>query len=341
MNNLYGIEWISNKNQDDLIEFNKALNAYLYFKKNSIEILEKLVEKKQDFIIAHCFLGFLFLLSRDKNKIANVIQIIKKCKKLIKNASNKEIQYFKILILWSELKLNKVSNELLQILKNDPKDIMAFRLYHFNQIFLGIDQCYLDNHLELMKHWNTKDNYYNLVLGMTSFSYEENNQYEKSKELALESLSINEEDLWSWHALAHYCDSTQQNHKGMNLYNNINWNLYGPMKRHLWWHKSLFYFYNNEYEKCLKLYDKYIFDKNEFYLDFCNAVSILIRLLLKNIDVIERMKKLKVIADYYLEQNSIPFIDFHIFLFFYFLKLYLYYLYMLLLLLYISLIFDL
>ena len=320
MNYLYGKEWISNKNQEDLVQLNIALDSYLHFKKNSIEILEKLIKKKPNFLMANCLLGFLVLLTRDKNKVQIVKKIIKKCNQIINGASNKEIKYFKILNYWSDFKLYKVSNKLLEILKEDPKDILSFRLYHFNQIFLGIDKSYLENHLELIKNWKENDKYYNLVLGMTSFSYEENNQYERSKKLAIKSLNISKDDLWSWHALAHYYDSKQENFNGINLFSDINWNLYGPMKRHLWWHKSLFYFYNNEYEKCLNLYDNYVFDENEFYLDFCNAVSILIRLMHKNVNVISRMKKLKKIADYYLKQNSFPFIDFHILLFYYFLK---------------------
>ena len=63
-----------------------------------------------------------------------------------------------------------------------------------------------------------------------SFAYEENNQYKNSKIYASESLNISTNDLWSWHALAHYYDSSNEPNQGINLFdNNIDWKIYGPM----------------------------------------------------------------------------------------------------------------
>jgi len=70
-----------------------------------------------------------------------------------------------------------VQKELLTLLRSDPKDILALRLYHFNQIFLGLDKNYLNNHLQILKKWNEKDEFYPLVLGMVSYALEESNNY--------------------------------------------------------------------------------------------------------------------------------------------------------------------
>ena len=54
------------------------------------------------------------------------------------------------------------------------------------------------------------------------------------------------------------------------------------------------------------------------YLDFCNSVSLLIRLRIKGIDIGTRLEELKKFADYFLKQNTLPFIDFHLLLFYYY-----------------------
>ena len=100
---------------------------------------------------------------------------------------------------------------------------------------------------------------------MPSFAYEENNDYHNAFRLAKLSLDISKKDLWSWHALLHIHDSKLDNVIFLqNEYEKINWNSYGPMKRHMWWHQSLFYFYQKNYTKCLELYDNCIFSEDEF-----------------------------------------------------------------------------
>ena len=95
-------------------------------------------------------------------------------------------------------------------------------------------------------------------------------------------------------------------------FNKINWSIYGPIKRHIWWHQSLILFYNKEYEKSLKLFDKYFSSSQIFYLDFCNACSFLLRLHYKGVDVKDRMDKLKDYAEYFKNQHILPFIDYHL-----------------------------
>ena len=54
----------------------------------------------------------------------------------------------------------------------------------------------------------------------------------------------------------------------------------------------------------------------EFYLDFCNTSSLLLRLHYQGVDVEQRMRKLQPLANYFCEQQLIPFIDYHLILFY-------------------------
>ena len=84
---------------------------------------------------------------------------------------------------------------------------MAIRLLHFNNIFIGIDSNFLRKHLEILGNWTKTDPFYNLILGMTSFAYEENDELSLAQNLANESLAMSKKDLWSWHALLHVQDN--------------------------------------------------------------------------------------------------------------------------------------
>ena len=315
IDNLYNFDWIDSLNKVEGFEFKEALNSYIFFKKDSLSLATKLVDKNPMLIAPKILLMSLILLSRDRKKIV----IAKNILNSIKIDSINEIQekYLSVLKKWIEGDLYSVVEKIKNIIIENPKDIFAIRLFHFNSIFIGLDKKFFKTHLELIKKWSDKDDFYNLILGMTSFAYEENNDYSKAYDLAKLSLDISKEDLWSWHALLHVHDSKVNCALNLqNDYNKINWNFYGPMKRHLWWHQALFFYYQKNYTDCLKVYDKYIMSEDYFYLDFCNASSLLLRLNSKEIDVRTRMDKLRPIANYFKSQNLLPFIDFHLILFF-------------------------
>ena len=48
-------------------------------------------------------------------------------------------QYLEIVNLWIKNDLKNLLKKLELIIKDNPKDIFAIRLFHFNNIFLGID----------------------------------------------------------------------------------------------------------------------------------------------------------------------------------------------------------
>ena len=305
------LKWIDTKDDQEINEFNKAMNSYLMFKSNSLEITENLIIKNESFQAPKILKIVLILLSRDKIKIKIAKKILKNINVSYVNDYFKE--YLKVLQFWINNNLHEAIKNLLEIIKKNPKDIFAIRLFHFNNIFIGMDDKFLENHEKIINEWDILDEYYNLLLGMTSFANEENNNLERAKYLASESLNLSKSDLWSWHALIHVHDneilSDVENNK---YFNNFEWKNYGPIKRHIWWHLALFYFYRGDYKKSLTMYDNYVFDKDTFYLDFCNTSSFLLRLHYKGVDVKKRMEDLLPIANYFKDQNILPFIDYHL-----------------------------
>jgi len=152
---------------------------------------------------------------------------------------------------------------------------------------------------------------------MTSFAYEENDQLSLAQNLANDSLAISKKDLWSWHALLHVQDNELSSDLESNeFFTSIDWSQYGAIKRHIWWHQALMHFYKKDFIKCLEMFDNFICSEDEFYLDFCNASSLLLRLHYQGADVEQRMLKLKPLANYFCEQQLIPFIDYHLVLFY-------------------------
>ena len=311
LNNNYFHYWVDSKKDEEIKKFQECIDSYIYFKKDSLLKTNQLIRENRNFQAPKLLKTFLLLFSRDINKLTLAKDTIKSIS--VDNINNHFHKYLEVAKLWINNDLKNLLNKLELIIKENPKDIFAIRLFHFNNIFLGIDGKFLDKHEEILSKWSENDQHYNLLLGMTSYAYEENNLIDKAKFLAVNSLKQSSNDLWSWHALLHVHDN--ENNDSINKndnFNKINWSIYGPIKRHIWWHQSLILFYNQEYEKSLKLFDKYFSSSQIFYLDFCNACSFLLRLHYKGVDVKDRMDKLKDYAEYFKNQHILPFIDYHL-----------------------------
>ena len=311
LSNNYFHYWIDSKKDEEIKKFQECIDSYIYFKKDSLLITNQLIRENRNFQAPKLLKTFLLLFSRDINNLTLAKDTIKSIS--VDNINNHFHKYLEVAKLWINNDLRNLLNKLELIINENPKDIFAIRLFHFNNIFVGIDGKFLDKHEEILSKWSENDQHYNLLLGMTSYAYEENNLIDKAKFLAVNSLQQSSNDLWSWHALLHVHDN--ENNDSINKndnFNKINWSIYGPIKRHIWWHQSLILFYNQEYEKSLKLFDKYFSSSQIFYLDFCNACSFLLRLHYKGVDVKDRMDKLKDYAEYFKNQHILPFIDYHL-----------------------------
>ncbi len=311
MQNNYFYKWIDSKKDDEITSFNECIDSYIYFKKDALQKTNKLIQNKPDFNAPKLLKTVLLLFSRDTKKIKLATETLNSIS--VDKINNYFYKYLEVVNLWIKNDLKNLLNKLELIIKDNPKDIFAIRLFHFNNIFLGIDNKFLNKHEEILSNWSEDDGNYNLILGMTSYAYEENNIIDKAKILALNSLKQSSNDLWSWHALLHVHDNENNNSiNDIDNFNKIDWSIYGPIKRHIWWHQSLILFYNQKYEKSLKVFDDYFSSSEIFYLDFCNACSFLLRLHYKGIDVKDRMDKLKDFAEFFKNQHILPFIDYHL-----------------------------
>ena len=62
------INWIDYSSDDDKKKFLKALDSYLHFKRDSLDICDKLILKNPDFNAPKLLKIILILLTRDKKK---------------------------------------------------------------------------------------------------------------------------------------------------------------------------------------------------------------------------------------------------------------------------------
>ena len=78
---------------------------------------------------------------------------------------------------WADGKPDRAVEIWEQILAEYPHDLLAFRLAHFVNFWLGRPEAMLASVLAVEKHWSEAQPGYNSILGCRCFAHEESGYY--------------------------------------------------------------------------------------------------------------------------------------------------------------------
>jgi len=183
-----------------------------------------------------------------------------------------------------------------QILLGWPADLLAFRQYTGTLFWSGDKRHQAEVTAGMASHWGARMPGYGHFLSAHAFAMEEVGRYAVAEHSAREALSIEPQDLWALHALAHVLEMQGRVKEGIDLLDEAAafLNDYNLFRGHLWWHLSLFRFSLGEFDAALELFDREIYPQSStFYLDIQNGVSLLARLEFQGVDVgLDRWERL-------------------------------------------------
>ncbi len=189
-----------------------------------------------------------------------------------------------------------------QILAGHPHDILAFRLAHFVNFWLGRPEAMLASVLAVEKHWSGAEHGFNAILGCRAFAHEECGYYTEAEAAGREAIRRDPTDLWSAHAVAHVMEMQGRRGEGIAWVEALqtNWDGKNNLKHHLWWHQAMFHLERRDFARVLSLYDTGYRDHTspltqaqpDLYIDAQNAASMLFRLGRHGVDVGDRWVEL-------------------------------------------------
>ena len=141
--NKLDLNWIDSSNEDQREHFLDALNSYLLFKKDSLDKCNLLIEENPNFNAPKLLKIILILLTRDNNKINDAKTLLGNIN--IENLNDHFKKYLNVISFWLKKDLHSVISSLQNIIFDHKKDILAIRLLHFNNIFIGTERSNLEN----------------------------------------------------------------------------------------------------------------------------------------------------------------------------------------------------
>ena len=151
--------------------------------------------------------------------------------------------------------------------------------------------------------------------GMTAFALEQNHQLREAEDEGMRAAEIAIDDAWAHHAVAHVMETEGRAREGARWLDHCahTWENKGVFIRdHNYWHAALFRLALGREEEALQIYDERLWGAwPEFPQEQIGAVSMLLRLELRGLDVGERWAPVVEQARARVGEHLFPFHDLH------------------------------
>ena len=305
---------VSHPDNADIATFGEAAERMLAYRPDPVGILKELLEKSPDFIMARCFLAGIYLTASDMRRRPALLEQLLILKEQVGQANERERQHITALSLWAEGNFFAASRAYADILADYPRDLVALQIGHQTDFLLGQVTSTRDRPARVRPHWTSEDSQLSFILGMQAFGMEEAGHYAAAQVLAEQAVTLNPNDSWSVHALAHCFEMQGKTDEGIKFMTGCeaHWGQDSYMSIHNRWHLMLYHMERCEFDSVLEVHDRFmtITADNEL-MDAHDSVALLQRLRIAGVDVGSRWN---AVADYYAQvrdQAYMAFNDIH------------------------------
>lgn len=279
-----------------------ALLGYVQYRADTPKRMEALLEADAEFGLAHCLKGYFAMLSYSQAAVPRAEAAASQAERLTAQATQRERAHVAALRHWIDGEPDRAVEVWEHILDNHPRDVLAFRLAHFVNFWLGRPDLMLASVQRVQPHWGDELPGYGAILGCLCFAHEECGHYTEAEAAGRAAIDRDRGDLWAAHGVAHVMEMQGRRGEGIAWIDGLsgNWEEANNLRHHLWWHAAMFHLERGETDRVLALYDGRFRDLNsrlteaqpDLYIDVQNAASMLFRLQRHGVDVGDRWTEL-------------------------------------------------
>jgi len=280
--------------------YDHLVTGYLSQRADIPARLTALLEADPDFVLAHCMQGYFAMMAYKQATIPNAVESARKAQSLA--ATPRERAHVAALAAWAEGDLDRTIALWESILRTHPLDVVAFRLAHFANFWLGRPQDMVSSVERVLASWSEETPGYAAVLACHSFAHEEAGNYRAAEPSGRRAIELEPGDLWAAHAVAHVMEMQGRRSEGIAWLTTLapHWEGSHNLQHHLWWHLALFKLEYRDYSGVLELYDTRFCNlaapltvaSPDVYIDVQNAASMLFLLQRLGVDVGDRWVEL-------------------------------------------------
>jgi tetratricopeptide (TPR) repeat protein len=281
--------------------FDHAISGYLGYRADIPQRMTTLFEADAECGLAHCLKGYFAMLSYKQAALPIADAAAADARRLTERATPRERAHVAALQFWIDGEADRAAAVWQQILDEHPHDVLAFRLAHFVNFWLGRPDTMLASVLGIEGHWSDALPGYGAVLGCRCFAHEECGYYTEAEAAGRAAIDRDPDDLWAAHGVAHVLEMQGRRGEGIAWIDGLraNWENANNLRHHLFWHAAMFHLERGETARVLELYDsdfrnlrsKLTQAQPDLYIDVQNAASMLYRLQRQGVDVGDRWEE--------------------------------------------------
>ena len=282
--------------------FDHAIEGYLRYRADIPARMAAVFAADPYFAMGHCLKGYFAMLAFKDTALPMAQEALRAAWRVVPGATPREHAHVAALESWANGEPDRAVEVWNQILADHPQDVLAFRLAHFVNFWLGRPEAMLASVLAVEKHWSEAMPGYNAILGCRCFAHEESGYYTEAEHAGREAIRRDPGDLWSAHGVAHVMEMTGRRGEGIAWVDALapHWEGGNNLQHHLWWHQAMYFVERGDLDRVLTLYDTRFRDLNapltqgtpDLYIDVQNAASMLFRLGRHGVDVGDRWVEL-------------------------------------------------
>ncbi|MBV1878149.1 MAG: tetratricopeptide repeat protein [Pseudomonadales bacterium] len=298
---------------DSIAQFNAIIELYLGSNNQFMPRLVTLINTDAAMPMAHCFKAYSLLLAADPRFKSSIQEAMTQLSQLALNP--REQLHQQAIHAWMRDRTDECIVILNDISSLYAKDIIALRMLHHLHFYAGDSRDIRNSLVHAIDIWRPEQRFYGYLLGMYSFGLEEAGDYKLAERLGREAIDLNPTDIWSAHAITHVMQMTQRYSEGIAIIKQLSsgWQQANNFAYHMQWHLALFYLSEDNIKAALEVYDSQLAGaiQDDFYLDICNATSLLWRLEMQGIVVTSRWIQLEQYANHRTEDGALVFSSLH------------------------------
>jgi tetratricopeptide (TPR) repeat protein len=275
--------------------FDGTVLAYLKYRFDAPEHLKRTLTADPEFALAQCLKGYFAMLSYKQANVQVAEQAARVARAHSAGATARERAHVDALEAWIAGDLDRMLAVWEQILAEHPTDVLALRLAHLNNFWLGRPHDMAASVERVLPKWGSELPGYGTALSYRAFALEECGDYASAEPAGRAAVAIDPGDVWGTHAVAHIMEMQGRHQEGIAWLDRLerHWVGGNNLLHHLWWHRALFHLERGETAEVLALYDRRFRNlaspltqaQPDLYIDVQNAASMLFRLERRGVDV--------------------------------------------------------
>lgn len=264
----------------------KQFNCYIG---DPVATVDAALAESPGLAMGYALKAYLFLGGMERGPVPLAAECVAKLRELPLN--ERERRHATAVASLVDGAYHRASEEIEDILVEDPHDIVALQIGHLMDFYRGDSRNLRDRLARVMPDWNEGMPGYHALLGMYAFGLEETGDYSRAEVTGRKAVSLEARDGWAYHAVAHLMEMQGRHEDGAAwmLGGESGWAPESFFAVHNWWHTALFLLESDQTAKVLEYYDGPINGgQSNVVLDMVDASSLLWRLHCRGVDVGDR-----------------------------------------------------